>query len=140
VPGQDGRCGMAAIVQGGAQTDEIRDESLPITPQLPVDLKALAERMFTTLTLTLTDIHTCVIMPPIGVTLELPPYSRPYFVRLLPEMEFTGTYKFKKVELRDSGYNPNVIRDQLYFLKDGREYVRVTNELYEQIQSGALRF
>jgi hypothetical protein len=35
---------MAAIVQGGAIADELRDESTPLAPTLPVDLKALADR------------------------------------------------------------------------------------------------
>lgn len=32
---------------------------------------------------------------------HLPPYARPLFLRLLPEMEVTGTFKHQKVKLRD---------------------------------------
>ena len=36
----------------------------------------------------------------------LPPYARPIFLRLRPEMEITGTFKLRKVELVKDGFDP----------------------------------
>ncbi len=37
---------------------------------------------------------------------RLPAYARPYFLRFVPVMDMTGTFKYKKVELRNEGFNP----------------------------------
>ena len=37
---------------------------------------------------------------------ELPVYAWPVFVRLLPALEHTSTFKSRKVEVRDAGYGP----------------------------------
>ena len=36
----------------------------------------------------------------------LPRYAAPLFVRLLPEMEVTGTFKLRKVTLQEEGFDP----------------------------------
>ncbi|KAG7477307.1 hypothetical protein MATL_G00092960 [Megalops atlanticus] len=46
----------------------------------------------------------------------LPPYARPVFLRFLPEVNKTGTYKFQKTEMRREGFDPSVVSDRLYFL------------------------
>lgn len=54
----------------------------------------------------------------LGKTLaaNLPVYARPVFLRLLPEMEITGTFKMRKVELVKEGFDPSTIADPLYVL------------------------
>ena len=47
---------------------------------------------------------------------NLPAYARPVFVRLLPELEITGTFKQRKVDLVKDGFDPAAIRDPLYWL------------------------
>lgn len=47
---------------------------------------------------------------------NLPNYARPIFLRLRPEMEITGTFKLRKVELVKDGFDPAVIGDPLYWL------------------------
>jgi fatty-acyl-CoA synthase len=45
---------------------------------------------------------------------SLPPYARPVFLRLRRELEVTGTFKQRKVELVKEGCDPDVIRDPLF--------------------------
>ncbi len=47
---------------------------------------------------------------------SLPIYARPIFLRLLPQMEITGTFKQRKVELVKEGFDPSAISEPLYWL------------------------
>uniref|UniRef100_A0A8C6Q1A8 Very long-chain fatty acid transport protein n=1 Tax=Nothobranchius furzeri TaxID=105023 RepID=A0A8C6Q1A8_NOTFU len=67
----------------------------------------------------------------------LPPYARPVFLRCLPEVDKTGTFKFQKTELRRDGFNPTAVSDRLFFLDTSRgRYVPLDEELYRSILSG----
>jgi len=70
----------------------------------------------------------------------LPRYAAPVFVRLLGELDLTGTLKLRKVDLQAQGYDPQTISDPLY-LRDDRSstYVPLTAELAAEIRSGARR-
>ena len=71
----------------------------------------------------------------------LPAYARPMFVRLLSEVDKTGTFKLKKVELRNDGYNPSVVNDKLfYFDSKAGQYVPLNSEIYDNIVKGKIRF
>ncbi len=71
---------------------------------------------------------------------ELPPYARPLFIRIEPAIETTGTFKYRKVDLVNEGFDPSKVEHEIYFdHPDSKTYVRVTPELYAQIQSGAFR-
>ncbi|NXX58269.1 S27A1 protein, partial [Scopus umbretta] len=67
----------------------------------------------------------------------LPPYARPVFLRLLPQVDTTGTFKIQKTRLQREGFDPHQTSDRLYFLdlKLGR-YVPLDECLYERICSG----
>ncbi|NXJ86324.1 S27A1 protein, partial [Trogon melanurus] len=67
----------------------------------------------------------------------LPPYARPVFLRLLPQVDTTGTFKIQKTRLQREGFNPHQTSDRLYFLdlKLGR-YVPLDERLYDRICSG----
>lgn len=70
----------------------------------------------------------------------LPAYAVPLFLRLRPEQEVTGTFKFKKVDLKRQGFDPAVISEPLYVLADRQQgYAPLTPALHQQITSGALR-
>ena len=71
---------------------------------------------------------------------NLAAYARPIFLRLQPEIEVTGTFKHRKIELVKEGFDPRAIKDQLYFMDpvDGR-YVTLTVELYDRIMAGEVR-
>ncbi|MEA3198004.1 MAG: fatty-acyl-CoA synthase, partial [Gammaproteobacteria bacterium] len=49
------------------------------------------------------------------VALRLPAYARPVFLRLLETIEFTGTFKHRKQDLIEAGFDPARIGDKLYF-------------------------
>jgi len=76
----------------------------------------------------------------IGVMDKLPGYARPFFVRCVPFLDLTGTYKLKKRKLQAEGFDPNVIVDPLFFLdnKEGK-FVPLTIELYDKILKGQIR-
>jgi fatty-acyl-CoA synthase len=60
------------------------------------------------------DFHLDTLMQKLEGT--LPSYARPVFVRLLPQMEITGTFKQRKVELVKEGFDPSTINDPIYWL------------------------
>jgi fatty-acyl-CoA synthase len=47
---------------------------------------------------------------------RLPSYAVPLFLRVVPEIEQTATFKSRKVNLRDEGYDPERVHDPLYVL------------------------
>ncbi|NXW54669.1 S27A1 protein, partial [Eurystomus gularis] len=67
----------------------------------------------------------------------LPPYARPVFLRLLPQVDTTGTFKIQKTRLQREGFDPHQTSDRLYFLdlKLGK-YIPLEERLYERISSG----
>jgi len=75
-----------------------------------------------------------------NVISKLPNYARPIFVRVVPELDMTGTYKLKKREMQMEGYDPNIIKDRMYFLDmKKKKYVPLTPELYQKIVENEVR-
>ena len=71
---------------------------------------------------------------------HLPDYARPLFVRFLRELDITGTFKQKKVELVREGFDPGKISDPLYFNDSAtRAFVRLDQALHDRIQGGQIR-
>jgi acyl-CoA synthetase (AMP-forming)/AMP-acid ligase II len=68
----------------------------------------------------------------------LPPYAVPLFVRLRDEQELTGTFKFRKVDLKKQGFDPALVGEPLYVLLD-RRYEPLTPEVFGRIARGELR-
>ncbi|HVI32636.1 long-chain-acyl-CoA synthetase [Phenylobacterium sp.] len=73
------------------------------------------------------------------VARELPSYAQPLFVRLLPEMQTTGTFKVRKMDLVADGYDPAKIKGPLFFHDAKRGYVKVTKAVFEKIASGSVK-
>jgi fatty-acyl-CoA synthase len=71
---------------------------------------------------------------------RLPDYARPLFLRILAEIEATGTFKPKKQDLVLESYDPTATADAIY-VNDPlqRGFVKVNAELYESIQCGNVR-
>lgn len=44
---------------------------------------------------------------------NLPAYAMPLFLRKLPQIEITGTFKHQKVELRTAGVDPTLVKDEI---------------------------
>jgi fatty-acyl-CoA synthase len=79
----------------------------------------------------------------LGETLKgsLPAYARPVFLRLQPEMEVTGTFKQRKVELVKEGFDPAFIADPLYWYDPASaRYERLDAARYADIVAGHVRF
>jgi fatty-acyl-CoA synthase len=67
-------------------------------------------------------------------------YARPIFIRILPQMEITGTFKHRKVDLVREGFNPGKLPDRLYFRdpEKGR-YVPLDSTAFERIEAAEIR-
>ena len=71
---------------------------------------------------------------------SLPAYARPLFVRLQPEIETTGTFKYRKVDLVREGFDPAIVPDPIYLRHPAQHaYVPLTPALCAEIMSGVLR-
>ncbi len=71
---------------------------------------------------------------------RLPAYALPLFLRLKTEVETTGTFKYRKVDLKREGYDPAQVSDPLYVLLDRkRGYEALTAEILSALSSGSLR-
>jgi fatty-acyl-CoA synthase len=99
VPGQDGKCGMAAL--------EVED-----------------------------DFNLDYFRSYCG--LRLPAYARPLFLRIVPSLAITETFKQKKAVLAQDGFDPSTISDPLY-VDCGNGYVPLNAALYTRISSGLMR-
>jgi fatty-acyl-CoA synthase len=74
-----------------------------------------------------------------AVDAGLPAYARPVFVRLQPEIEITGTFKYRKMDLVAEGFDPTVVKQPVYFRDAARGYVRLTKPGFAKILSGGVR-
>jgi fatty-acyl-CoA synthase len=71
---------------------------------------------------------------------QLPAYARPVFVRLLVTLEITGTFKLRKQELMQEGYDPARVHDALFIdVAAAGRYLPLDAARFEQLKSGALR-
>ena len=59
---------------------------------------------------------------------EMPGYARPVFLRILPQLDTTGTFKMVKGNLRKEGYNPATVSDPLYVLRPSSSTYQVLDE------------
>lgn len=69
----------------------------------------------------------------------LPAFARPVFVRLLQDLETTGTFKYRKVDLVRDGFDPDKTEDPL-FVREGETYRPVTPEVYPKLISSGYRY
>ena len=74
------------------------------------------------------------------LSLDLPRYAVPVFIRLSSGVELTSTFKLKKTQGREEGYDLERIADPVFFLHptQGR-YVRLTPELVLELENGNLK-
>lgn len=74
------------------------------------------------------------------VAASLAAYARPLFLRRRPQIETTGTFKHRKVDLVREGFDPDSVREPLYFRDDSEKtYVPLDAELYARIVEGDVR-
>ncbi|KAJ8679469.1 hypothetical protein QAD02_015256 [Eretmocerus hayati] len=71
---------------------------------------------------------------------QLPTYARPQFIRILTKIDLTGTFKLKKKDLQLEGYDPKKVHDKLFYMDSKAGYQPLTQDAYDQIQMGKIRF
>ena len=70
---------------------------------------------------------------------HLPDFARPRFVRLLSEVETTGTFKYKKMDLVSEGFDLKRVRDPMFVCAHNGAYEPLTADLLDAIDAGRLR-
>ncbi len=72
---------------------------------------------------------------------SLPRYARPLFLRTRASLDMTATFKPKRREMAEQGFDPAHISDPLYvFDADSGAYVTLDAERFGAIRNGAMRF
>jgi fatty-acyl-CoA synthase len=72
---------------------------------------------------------------------RLPAYARPAFVRVSKELDVTGTFKLRKVDLQKAGFDPGATTDPLYYRDDAQTtYLPLTPQAHAEIKAGRIRF
>ena len=75
------------------------------------------------------------------ISKNLPPYAIPVFLRIKTEIDTTGTFKYKKADLKTDGYDKAKVSDQLYVaLSKGKEYTPLSDTLFDEVNNGTHRF
>jgi fatty-acyl-CoA synthase len=71
---------------------------------------------------------------------RLPDYARPVFLRIRRDIDVTATFKQKKVDLVNEGFDPGRSPDPIYFNDPHRKaFVRIDPDLYQEINAGKMR-
>ena len=70
---------------------------------------------------------------------ELPAYARPIFVRLQSEIEITGTFKYRKIDLVTEGFDPALVKDPLFFRDPAKGYVKITKAVHTKLLAGGFK-
>ncbi|XP_071478714.1 long-chain fatty acid transport protein 2-like [Diadema antillarum] len=74
------------------------------------------------------------------VTSSLPNYACPRFVRVSARLEHTATFKQKKTQLVQEGFNVQVVSDPVFMCdQNAQTYVRVDEQIYANILNGNIR-
>jgi fatty-acyl-CoA synthase len=74
------------------------------------------------------------------LSFRLPEYARPLFLRVRGEIDVTATFKQRKISLVKDGFDPENIRDAIYFDDPRVEaYVRLDGTLHRNIVSGEVK-
>ena len=89
------------------------------------------------------------VIGPDGIDLEafyryaaahLPIYARPLFLRLTSCLDTTATFKHRKVDFAEQGFDPARVGDPLYFRDDSaRSYVAMDQALYDRLRTGEVK-
>jgi len=72
---------------------------------------------------------------------RLPGYAIPVFLRIQREPETTGTFKYRKFELVEDGFDPDKVHDPLYVYNAEKDcYEPMTEDVYKKVVGGGGRF
>ena len=71
---------------------------------------------------------------------HLPKYSIPVFIRISKEIEVTGTFKYKKTDLVKDGFDPSVVKDQMYYASTSEnDYIGLDANVFKKISNHELK-
>jgi fatty-acyl-CoA synthase len=71
------------------------------------------------------------------VVRQLRPSARPLFLRIRSEIEKTASFKYRKVDRVKEGFDPDLVREPLYFRDDEQQtYQLVDRALFDRIIAG----
>lgn len=70
---------------------------------------------------------------------QLPSYARPVFVRIAKTLETTGTFKYRKVDLVNEGFDPAKVEGGVWVRGGEAGYQKLTPKLLASILSGENR-
>jgi fatty-acyl-CoA synthase len=74
------------------------------------------------------------------IAARLPEYARPVFLRLLDGVETTGTFKPKKHDLMQTGYDPLAVADALFWYdRSERTFAPLDERAHARVRSGEVR-
>jgi fatty-acyl-CoA synthase len=71
---------------------------------------------------------------------RLPDYARPLFLRIQNEIDVTATFKQRKIDLVQQGFDPSKVDDPIYFNDpQAGAFVRLDKDLHDRILTGQVR-
>jgi acyl-CoA synthetase (AMP-forming)/AMP-acid ligase II len=71
---------------------------------------------------------------------KLPPLLWPRFLRLMPELQKTASFKYVKVPLQREGFDPSLVNDPLYLLDTATgSWVPLDKKRYQAVTAGEWR-
>ena len=74
------------------------------------------------------------------LSLHLPKYSIPVFIRIADEIEITGTFKYKKTDLAKVGFDPSLVKDKLYVASSEKNtFVDLNDDLFQKISNREIK-
>jgi len=72
---------------------------------------------------------------------NLPAYAIPLFLRIKNSMDTTGTFKYKKSDLKEEAYDLSLTNEPIYaLLPKTNEYIPIDQEIISDINRGKYRF
>jgi len=72
---------------------------------------------------------------------QLPAYARPVFLRVIGQVDMTGTFKVRKVDLQRQGFAPDAVDSPVYFRDDAAGCYRALDaETLRRLREGGIRF
>ena len=72
---------------------------------------------------------------------KLPAYAVPVFIRIREQEEITGTFKYRKVELKKEHYDLAQVDEPMFvLLPNEAHFVPLKPQIADQIQQQAFRF
>ena len=71
---------------------------------------------------------------------KLPAFSQPLFLRVQRQIEVTGTFKYRKVDLVEDGFDPTKVKDPLYFRNPAKKaWTKISKASFDKICDGGFR-